>query len=89
MIFSSTMFLFRFLPVFFILYFEISLFSLSKKSNQKFKSSGAKTTFSYERLIEMVVQEIIDPDDTFVCGSSYELPVHYGLLDKKFLNEKE
>ena len=23
----------------------------------------------------------------FVCGSSYELPVHYGLLDKKFLNE--
>lgn len=50
-------------------------------------SAGAKTTFSYERLIEMVVQEIINPDDTFVCGSSYELPVHYGILDKKFLNE--
>ena len=50
-------------------------------------SAGAKTTFAYERLVEMVVQEIVDPDDVFVCGSSYELPVHYGLLDKKFLNE--
>lgn len=50
-------------------------------------SAGAKTTFAYERLVEMVVQEIVDPSDVFVCGSSYELPVHYGLLDKKFLNE--
>lgn len=51
-------------------------------------SAGSKTTFAYEKLIELVVNEVIDPDDYFVCGSSYELPVHYGLLNKKFLNEQ-
>ena len=51
-------------------------------------SAGSKTTFAYEKLIELVVNEVIDPDDYFICGSSYELPVHYGLLNKKFLNEQ-
>ena len=51
-------------------------------------SAGSKTTFAYEKLIELVVNEVIDPDDYFVCGSSYELPVHYGLLNKKFLDEQ-
>lgn len=51
-------------------------------------SAGPKTTFAYEKLIELVVNEVIDPTDIFVCGSSYELPVYYGILDKKFLNEQ-
>lgn len=51
-------------------------------------SAGPKTTFAYEKLIELTVNEVIDPDDVFVCGSSYELPVYYGVLDKKFLNEQ-
>lgn len=52
-------------------------------------SAGPKTCYAYEKLIELVVQEMIDPDDVFVWGSGYELPVHFGLLDKKFLNEQK
>ena len=33
--------------------------------------------------------EVIDPNDVFVWGASYELPVYYGLLDKKFLTEQK
>lgn len=33
--------------------------------------------------------EVINPDDVFIWGASYELPVYYGLLDKKFLNEQK
>lgn len=51
-------------------------------------SAGPKTTFAYEKLVELLVNEVIDPDDYFVCGSSYELPVYYGVLDKKFLDEQ-
>ena len=51
-------------------------------------SAGPKTTFAYEKLIELLVNEVIDPDDYFICGSSYELPVYYGVLDKKFLDEQ-
>lgn len=52
-------------------------------------SAGPKTCYAYEKLVELIVQEIIDPDDVFVWGSGYELPVHFGLLDKKFLNEQK
>lgn len=51
-------------------------------------SAGPKTTFAYEKLIELLVNEVIDPDDYFVCGSSYELPVYYDVLDKNFLDEQ-
>ena len=51
-------------------------------------SAGPKTTFAYEKLVELLVNEVIDPDDYFICGSSYELPVYYGVLDKKFLDEQ-
>lgn len=52
-------------------------------------SAGSKTTYAYERLIELLVMEVIDPNDVFVWGASYELPVYYGLLDKKFLTEQK
>ena len=52
-------------------------------------SAGSKTTYAYERLIELLVMEILDPNDVFVWGASYELPVYYGLLDKKFLTEQK
>lgn len=52
-------------------------------------SAGNKTSFAYEKLIELLVNEVIDPEDYFICGSSYELPVYYGVLDKKFLNEQK
>jgi hypothetical protein len=52
-------------------------------------SAGSKNSYAYERLIELLVMEVIDPNDVFVWGASYELPVYYGLLDKKFLTEQK
>lgn len=52
-------------------------------------SAGSKNTFAYERLIELLIMECVDPTQAFVWGSSYELPVYYGLLDKNFLQEQK
>lgn len=52
-------------------------------------SAGTKTSYAYDKLIELVVQEAITPENVFVCGSSYELPVHYGLLNKKLILDEQ
>lgn len=52
-------------------------------------SAGPKTTFAYERLIELLIQECISPDDVFVCGAGYELPMYYGLFDKKIIEDQK
>lgn len=52
-------------------------------------SASSKNTYAYERLIELLIMECVDPTQAFVWGSSYELPVYYGLLDKNFLQEQK
>lgn len=52
-------------------------------------SAGTKTSYAYDKLIELIVQEAITPENVFVCGSSYELPVHYGLLNKKLILDEQ
>ncbi len=50
-------------------------------------SAGAKSSFAYEKLIECLVNEIINPRDYFIWGCDYRIPLFHGLLDKKYLNE--
>lgn len=45
-------------------------------------TAASKTTFMYGKLIEMVVDEVLRPEEVFVWGSSYEMPLHYGLIDR-------
>lgn len=52
-------------------------------------SAGTKTSYAYDKLIELIVQEAITPENVFVCGSSYELPVYYGLLNKKLILDEQ
>lgn len=52
-------------------------------------SAGSKTTFAYERLVELTIQGVLNPDDYFICGASYELPLRYGLFDKKTLDDQK
>lgn len=52
-------------------------------------SAGSKNTFAYERLIELTIQGVINPEDYFICGASYELPLHYGLFDKKTITDQK
>ena len=41
-----------------------------------------KTVFMYSKLIECAVDAVLRPKDSFVWGMSYEVPLHYGLVDK-------
>lgn len=51
-------------------------------------SAGSKNTFAYEQLIELVIKENIDPQDVFVWGSGWKLPVYYGLANDNFLRDQ-
>lgn len=48
-------------------------------------TAGFKDTFPYQRLIELLAESIIDPDDTFVMGGTWKIPVIEGLQPKNFI----
>ena len=41
-----------------------------------------KTVYMYSKLIECAVNAVLRPKEYFVWGLSYEVPLHYGLIDK-------
>lgn len=51
-------------------------------------TAGPKTCWMYQQLIELVIMSILRPDEYFVWGLSYQVPVKYGLLDKRYLDEQ-
>ena len=44
-----------------------------------------RTVYMYSRLIEITVNAVLRPKEYFSWGMSYEVPLHYGLLDKATL----
>lgn len=52
-------------------------------------SAGSKNTFAYERLVELTTLSVLRPEDYFICGASYELPLRYGLFDKKTIEDQK
>ena len=52
-------------------------------------SAGSKNTFAYERLIELTTLGVVDQEDYFICGAGYELPLKYGLFDKKTIQDQK
>ena len=44
-----------------------------------------RTVYMYSRLIEITVNAVLRPKQYFSWGMSYEVPLHYGLLDKSTL----
>lgn len=50
-------------------------------------SAGIKTSYAYDKLIDMFESAIIDPKSSFVFGCDYRVPVLHGLLDKTFINK--
>lgn len=50
-------------------------------------SAGVKTSFAYDKLIDMFENAIIDPSSAFVFGCDYRVPVMHGLLDKTYINK--
>lgn len=50
-------------------------------------SAAEKNTFCYDKTIEMLEQQIINPRNTFCWGMDYRVPVLTGLLSKDYLTE--
>lgn len=50
-------------------------------------SAGVKSSYAYERLIDVLEMSIIDPRQAFVWGCDYRIPVMHGLLDRQFIQE--
>ena len=52
-------------------------------SPQTFITTAAeRTVYMYQRLIEIAVNAVLRPNEFFCWGLSYEIPLHYGLIDK-------
>ena len=57
------------------------------KSQIYITTAGWKNSFAYSKLIELLVQSLIDPDEVMILGGTYETPVAEGLLDEDFVNQ--
>ena len=45
-------------------------------------TASNRTVYMYQRLIEIAVNAVLRPNEYFCWGLSYEVPLHYGLIDK-------
>lgn len=57
------------------------------KSQIYITTAGWKNSFAYQKLIELLIQSIITPDEVMVIGGTYETPVIEGLLDEDFVEQ--
>lgn len=57
------------------------------KSQIYITTAGYKNTFAYQKLIELLIQSLIDPDDVMIIGGTYETPITEGLLDEDFVEQ--
>lgn len=57
------------------------------KSQIYITTAGFKNSFSYEKLIEILIQSILEPDKYMVMGGTYETPVLEGLLPEDFIDQ--
>lgn len=57
------------------------------KSQIYITTAGYKNTFAYSKLIELLVQSVIDPDEVMILGGTYQTPVTEGLLDEDFVDQ--
>lgn len=45
-------------------------------------TAAERTVFMYSKLIECAINAVLRPKEAFCWGLSYEIPLHYGLIDK-------
>ena len=57
------------------------------KSQIYLTTAGYKNTFSYEKLITLLVRMITEPDKAIIMGGTYKIPVLMGLLNAGFVQD--
>lgn len=50
-------------------------------------TAGWKNSFAYNKLIELLIQSLIEPDEVMIMGGTWETPVTEGLLDENFVEQ--
>lgn len=57
------------------------------KSQIYVTTAGWKNSFAYEKLIQILIQQIIEPSEAVVLGGTWRIPVLEELLSKTFIEE--
>ena len=57
------------------------------KSQIYITTAGWKNSFAYHKLIQILINSIIDPDEYMIMGGTYQTPVISGLLDEDFVQQ--
>ena len=50
-------------------------------------TAGYKNTFSYEKLIQLLVRMVTEPEKAFIMGGTWRIPVLLGLQPKNFISD--
>ena len=57
------------------------------KSQIYITTAGWKNSFAYKKLIELLINSILDPNEYMIMGGTYQTPVVSGLLDQDFVEQ--
>lgn len=57
------------------------------KSQIYITTAGWKNSFAYDKLIQLLIRSLIQPDEVMIMGGTYETPVTEGLLDEDFVEQ--
>ncbi len=57
------------------------------KSQIYITTAGFKNSFAYEKLIQLLIQSILQPSQYMILGGTYQTPVTEGLLDEDFVDQ--
>ena len=57
------------------------------KSQIYITTDGQKNTFPYDKLIQLLVWQIVKPEKSMILGGTYRIPVLVKLLDKNFIRD--
>lgn len=57
------------------------------QSQSYITTAGYKSTFSYDKMIQILCQSIARPEQAIVLGGSLKTPMMEGLLSKSFISD--
>jgi hypothetical protein len=57
------------------------------KSQIYVTTAGWKNTFPYNKLIQLLIRMVLDPEKAIVMGGTWRIPVLAGLQSKNFVQE--
>lgn len=57
------------------------------KSQIYITTAGYKNTFSYDKLIQILIWQIVNPKKAITLGGTWRIPVKMKLLDRSFIKD--